>query len=50
MGDNRHNSYDSRSWGPLDMKYIKGKAMVIYFSWDKRSHLPRWRRFGRLIH
>jgi signal peptidase I len=49
MGDNRHNSYDSRSWGPLDMQYIKGKAMVIYFSWDKRRHLPRWGRFGHLI-
>jgi signal peptidase I len=49
LGDNRHNSYDSRSWGPLDMKYIKGKAMVVYFSWNKRSHLPRWRRFGHII-
>jgi signal peptidase I len=50
MGDNRHNSYDSRSWGPLDMKHLKGKAMVIYFSWDKHKHFPRWIRFGKLIH
>jgi signal peptidase I len=49
MGDNRHNSYDSRSWGPLDESYIKGKAMVIYFSWNKNTHLPRWKRFGKLI-
>lgn len=49
LGDNRHNSYDSRSWGPLDMKYIKGKAMVIYFSWDKKRHIPRFRRFGKII-
>lgn len=49
MGDNRHNSYDSRSWGPLDQKHIKGKAMVIYFSWDKRKHFPRWTRIGDLI-
>lgn len=49
MGDNRHNSFDSRSWGPLDMRYIKGKAMVIYFSWDKHKHFPRWIRFGKLI-
>ena len=50
MGDNRHNSYDSRSWGPLDQAYVKGKAMVIYFSWNKETHFPRWTRFGRIIH
>jgi signal peptidase I len=49
LGDNRHNSYDSRSWGPLDEKFIKGKAMVIYFSWDGDSHLPRFKRMGKLI-
>ncbi len=49
LGDNRHNSYDSRSWGPLDEKYIKGKAMVIYFSWDGDSHFPRFKRMGKLI-
>ncbi len=49
LGDNRHNSYDSRSWGPLDEKYIKGKAMVIYFSWDGENHFPRFRRMGRII-
>jgi signal peptidase I len=49
MGDNRHNSYDSRSWGPLDQTHVKGKAMVIYFSWNKNKHFPRWTRFGKLI-
>jgi signal peptidase I len=49
LGDNRHNSYDSRSWGPLHQKHIKGKAMVIYFSWDKQKHFPRWVRIGDLI-
>jgi len=34
MGDNRDNSWDSRFWGPLDLRYMKGKPLVIYFSYD----------------
>ncbi len=49
LGDNRHNSSDSRVWGMLDMKYLKGKAMVIYFSWDFDKRFPRFTRMGRLI-
>lgn len=49
MGDNRNNSWDSRAWGPLPLQYVKGKAIVIYFSWDKHKHMPRWSRIGRLI-
>lgn len=32
MGDNRDNSMDSRAWGFLDMRKIKGKALFVYFS------------------
>lgn len=49
LGDNRHNSSDSRVWGMLDEKYLRGKAMVIYFSWDPDKHFPRFSRFGKLI-
>ena len=49
MGDNRYNSADSRYWGPLDTKLIKGKAVVIYFSWDSKKNLPRLNRIGDLI-
>jgi signal peptidase I len=34
MGDNRDNSQDSRYWGFLPRGYIKGKALVIYWSYD----------------
>lgn len=31
MGDNRDNSLDSRTWGPLNKSYIIGKAVVVYW-------------------
>ena len=34
MGDNRDNSQDSRFWGPLPHAYLKGKAMVVYWSYE----------------
>ena len=34
MGDNRDNSQDSRYWGFLPRGYIKGKALVVYWSYE----------------
>ena len=34
MGDNRDNSQDSRYWGFLSRDYVKGKALVIYWSYE----------------
>ena len=34
MGDNRDNSQDSRYWGFLPRDYIKGKSLVIYWSYQ----------------
>jgi len=49
MGDNRDQSSDSRYWGTVDTRLIRGKAWVTYFSWDMQRKLPRFSRMFRLI-
>jgi signal peptidase I len=49
MGDNRDNSQDSRYWGFVKAEKIKGKAFLIYWSWDSDKHWPRWLRLGNYI-
>jgi len=50
MGDNRDNSHDSRFWKFVDMKAVKGKAFILYWSWDSEHFRVRWNRIGKLIH
>ena len=41
MGDNRDNSQDSRFWGFLPRDYVKGRALVIYWSADEAAGAPK---------
>ncbi|MBW1649880.1 MAG: signal peptidase I [Deltaproteobacteria bacterium] len=49
MGDNRDHSYDSRFWGFVKLKKLRGKALVIFWSWDSENTRPRWNRIGKII-
>lgn len=45
MGDNRHNSQDSRYWGYVPVDHIVGKPLFVWFSKDKTYGKIRWNRF-----
>jgi signal peptidase I len=56
MGDNRANSEDSRYWGFVPQDAIKGRPMIVYYSYDRRRPAPmpwlteiRWDRLLQTI-
>lgn len=42
LGDNRDNSNDSRFWGPVPAEYIKGRALLIYWSFESEREEADW--------
>ncbi|MCC8135051.1 MAG: signal peptidase I [Tannerellaceae bacterium] len=54
MGDNRHNSADSRAWGFVPEDHVVGKPILIWLSLDKDRNLfdggIRWNRIFRMVH
>jgi signal peptidase I len=56
LGDNRDNSLDSRYWGFVPDSLVRGRPLIVYFSYepDSSSHISwlthiRWKRFGTVV-
>ncbi|MBS1531463.1 MAG: signal peptidase I [Bacteroidetes bacterium] len=50
MGDNRHDSADSRYWGFVPEDHIVGKALFVWLSWDDSADFLHKIRWSRLFH
>ncbi len=49
MGDNRHNSLDSRFWGFVPEDHVVGKALFVWMSWESNANLFNKIRWNRLF-
>jgi signal peptidase I len=56
LGDNRDNSLDSRYWGFVPDSLVRGRPLIVYFSYEPDSasriswliHI-RWKRLGTVV-
>ena len=49
MGDNRHNSLDSRYWGFVPEDHLVGRPLVVWLSTRQGSRFPKNIRWGRFL-
>jgi signal peptidase I len=57
LGDNRDNSEDSRYWGFVDQRSVRGRPLLVYYSFQPDATHPfawltgiRWTRLGDMIY
>ncbi len=49
LGDNRDESYDSRYWGAVPRHYLKGRALMIYWSFGGQTPDGQWNGWGQKL-